>query len=117
MSQTNEKPAQAQVRKPFPKLVIRNKPGTEGRVTTGANVSIELDGQKIPMLSFLKFELKPTKVAKVTMEMYVELDAEVVIEDLKTVDSEQTDFNINNRVVEIRTLSNLSPTAIGIKKV
>lgn len=115
MSQTDEKPAQAKSAQ-FPVLTIRNKPGTEGRVTTGANVQVELDGKKIPMLSFLKFELKPAKVAKVVMEMYVQLDAEVVLENLEAVDTKKTDFTIQNKVVEVRTLSNLQPAAIGVKR-
>lgn len=58
----------------FPVLKVRNKqPG----VTTGANVEVELDGKKLENLSFLKLELHARRVAKVTMEMYVEVDAEL----------------------------------------
>ena len=65
MSQTNNK---------YPVLKIRNKqPG----ITTGANVDVTLDGQPLKNLSFLKLEIKAHKVAKVMMEMYVEIDAEL----------------------------------------
>lgn len=59
----------------FPVLKIRNKnPGT---ISTGANTEVELDGKKLPMLSFLKLEFHSRRVTKVTMEMYVDVDIEV----------------------------------------
>lgn len=61
----------------FPKLTVRNKPGTEGNLTTGANVVIELDGQPVKGCTFLKIELKPNRVAKVVMELVAEVDADV----------------------------------------
>jgi len=57
-----------------PKLVIRNK--TPG-LSTGMNVEVFLDDKKLTTLSFLKIELKAKRVAKVMMEMYVELDVEM----------------------------------------
>lgn len=59
----------------FPVLKIRNKaPGT---ISTGANTQVELDGMKLPTLSFLKLEFHARKVTKVTMELYVDVDIEV----------------------------------------
>lgn len=59
----------------FPVLKIRNKnPGT---ISTGANTDVELDGKKLPTLSFLKLEFHSRKVTKVTMEMFVDVDIEV----------------------------------------
>jgi hypothetical protein len=58
----------------FPVLKVRNlHPG----VTSGANVDVTLDGKKLNNLSFLKMEIHARKLAKVTMEMYVELDVEI----------------------------------------
>lgn len=59
----------------YPVLKVRNKyPGT---VSTGANTEVELDGKKLPNLSFLKLEFHSRRVTKVTMEMYVDVDIEV----------------------------------------
>ena len=121
MSQSDQNPAAgSNAAKPkknvYPKLSIRNKPGCEGMVSTGANVQVLLDGNKIPMVSFLKIELKPAKVAKVTMELYVELDAEVITEELKTVAEEGTALTMRGKHVAVRTLSNLEPAGIAFKK-
>lgn len=59
----------------FPVLKVRNKyPGT---LSTGANTEVELDGIKLPTLSFLKLEFHSRKVTKVTMEMFVAVDVEI----------------------------------------
>jgi hypothetical protein len=64
MSQTNKVPV----------LKVRNKkPG----ITTGANTEVTLDGKPLTNISFLKIEIRARKVAKVMMEMYVEVDAEI----------------------------------------
>lgn len=68
MSQTN-----------IPVLKVRSKkPGA----TTGASTEVHLDGKKLGNLSFLKIEIKARKVAKVQMEMFVELDVELEPGDL-----------------------------------
>jgi len=65
MSQTTFKPQ---------KLVIKNKnPGT---LLSGANADITLDGQPIKGISFLKVEIKPNKLAKVSLEMYCDIESE-----------------------------------------
>lgn len=63
----------------YPVLKVRNtKPG----ISVGANTEVELDGKKLENLSFLKIEIKARKVAKVSMEMFVELDVELEPADL-----------------------------------
>ncbi len=58
----------------FPVLKIRNKnPGT---CSSGANSDITIDGKRYP-LSFLKLEFHSRRVTKATMEMFVEVDAEL----------------------------------------
>lgn len=59
----------------FPVLKIRNK--NPGSISTGANTEVELDGKRIPNLSFLKLEFHSRRVTKVTMEMLVDVDIEV----------------------------------------
>lgn len=86
----------------YPVLKVRNKqPG----ITTGANVQVELDDKRLDNLSFLKIELKPKKVAKVTMEMYVEIDVEI----------EGFDSDVSTKEVgplPVSVLSSLEPTVI-----
>lgn len=59
----------------YPVLKIRNK--NPGSISVGANTEVELDGKKLPNLSFLKLEFHSRKVTKVTMEMYVDVDVEI----------------------------------------
>ncbi len=63
------------------KIRISNK--NPGQISTGANTTIELDGQKLSGVTFLKIELKPGRVAKVTMEMCVSVDDIEIDADLK----------------------------------
>ena len=63
----------------FNKLRIYNK--DPGSVSTGANTIVELDGKVIGGCTFLKIELKPQKVAKVTIEMLAEID-DIELEEL-----------------------------------
>jgi hypothetical protein len=57
------------------KLALKNK--TPGSISTGANTLITLDDKPLNGVSFVKIECKARSVAKVTLEMYVELDAEL----------------------------------------
>lgn len=63
------------------KIRISNK--KPGEISTGANTQIELDGQKLSGVTFLKIELKPGRVAKVSMEMCVSIDDIEIDTDLK----------------------------------
>jgi hypothetical protein len=68
----------------IPKLKIRNK--EPGRISKGANTIVTLDDVALLTVSFLKIEIKAAKLAKVTMEMYVDLDIELDTEpDIKEV--------------------------------
>ncbi len=68
----------------IPKLKIRNK--EPGKISKGANTIVTLDDVALPTVSFLKIEIKAAKVAKVMMEMYVDLDIELDTEpDIKEV--------------------------------
>lgn len=79
MSQTKKKGVPS-------KLVIRNKaPGT---LSSGANTEVLLDGKPLKSVSFLKVEVKPAKMTKVTLEMYcdVELEADVEMEPVQEIE-------------------------------
>lgn len=106
MSQTDT-PAAGSQRK-MPVLKIRNKPGTEGMLTTGANVEITLDGQRVPLVTFLKLELKPKNVAKVTIELFAEVDAEINVDNLTQVSKKYDPGKC------VHVLQNLEP--VGFKK-
>ena len=61
------------------KLTIRNRPEAEGRISVGANTQVFLDGEKLKGVTFVKFEVKATKVTRVTIELYAELDVEAYV--------------------------------------
>lgn len=63
------------------KIRVSNK--NPGSLSTGANTQVELDGQKIGGITYLKIEIKPAKVVKVTMEMYVSIDDIEIDADMK----------------------------------
>jgi hypothetical protein len=63
----------------YPVLKIRNK--NPGSISTGANTIVELDGRKLGNVSFIKIDIKARKVAKVTMELFAEVDIEVTDPD------------------------------------
>lgn len=54
------------------KLSIRTR-NPDG-ILTGANAQLELDGQPLKGVTFLKLEIKAGKVAKLTLEMVTALD-------------------------------------------
>lgn len=59
---------------PFPlhKLSIRQR--NPDQICTGANTLLELDGMPLKGVTFLKLEIKSAKVAKVLLEMVMNLD-------------------------------------------
>lgn len=69
MSQTNPTP-------PLHKVSIKRKPGAEGSITTGANTIIEVDGKPLQGCTFLKFELKPNRVGKLTIELIADVEVD-----------------------------------------
>ena len=60
----------------FSKVTIRNRKDAEGKVSHGSNTVVEIDGIPVPGCTFVKIECKPTKMTKVVLEMYAEVDAE-----------------------------------------
>jgi hypothetical protein len=92
------------------KIRVCNRPGSEDRLTVGANTQILLNDNPVEGVSFFKFEVKATKMAKVTMEMYAEVDIDINAE-LELVSSEPTEYSIGDKKLDLHTLSNYGPVA------
>jgi len=98
------------------KLTIRNRPGTEGRISTGSNTEVLLDGTPIRGASFVKIECKAAKVTKVVIEMFAEVEAEVYAA-LEEGDKKQSGFHkVNGGHYAQYEISNPSPKNIADKK-
>jgi hypothetical protein len=100
----------------YPKLSVRNRPGSEGQITVGANTLVELNGQPLGNVSFIKIEIGAKRVAKVMMEMFVELDIEVNLSHLDVMKETDTGYVLKNKPLAVRTMGNYSPRGIAIKK-
>ena len=62
------------------KLKIRNKPGCEGQISKGANVELLLDDKPLNGCYAVEFTLVARDLAKVRLELFAEIDAEVFAE-------------------------------------
>jgi hypothetical protein len=91
------------------KLTVRNRPGAEGRITTGANVELLLDGEPLKGATYCKIELKTGKTAKVTVEYIAEIDAEVFAELGESEASDKTPFMRNGKHLAIYRLGSPFP--------
>jgi hypothetical protein len=67
MSQSNKK-------SPYPVITIRQREGTEGQLMAGRNTQVLLDGVPVRSATYVKLEIKSTKLAKVTLELYATVD-------------------------------------------
>jgi len=56
------------------KLTVRNR--VPGALSTGMNTEVLLNGVPVPYVTFLKIEVKPKGIAKVTLELIGELDVD-----------------------------------------
>jgi hypothetical protein len=98
------------------KITIRNRPGAEGKTTCGSNTQVLLDGVPIRGASFVKFEVHAAKMAKVTIEMFAEVELEIEAE-LEKHEKESTKLvNAKGKPIGIYTLSSYFPQAIVYKK-
>lgn len=88
------------------KITVKNKnPGT---ISTGANTVIELNGEPIKYCTFFKMEVKPKSLAKVTIEMYADVEFSGDVELSKREINDNT-ITINGAVY---TLSRLEPVIV-----
>ena len=79
------------------KIKIKNSSAAQGRMSTGLNTEVYLDGKRLKGVKSFRYALDAKSMATVTMEIYaeVELEARVVVKALKTLEEAQ------NEVVEI----------------
>lgn len=68
------------------KVTIRNRAGAEGQLSKGMNMEVLIDGVPVKGASFVKFEVKASKMAKVFIELYAEVEVQMEAE-LKPVDA------------------------------
>lgn len=104
-------------RKSVHKITLRNKKGTKGKISVGANVEVLLDGKPIKGASAIRIDVTAKSVAKVQIELYAEVDSELYSK-LKTTDKEKTGF-VNAGTGKHFTkysLSSYAPTAIALRK-
>lgn len=95
------------------KIQVRNRAGSEGKITVGANTEILLDGQKLKGARFLKFEVSAKKVAKVTIEMFAEVEIEANSVELRTTKVKGTRYKTTEgKALAVNTLTNYTPTKI-----
>lgn len=98
------------------KITIRNRPGTEGKCTSGMNTQVLLDGVPIRGACFVKFEVHAAKTAKVTIEMYAEVELEADVE-LERHEKESTKLlNAKGKPLNLYTLSSPYPQVTAYKK-
>jgi hypothetical protein len=100
----------------FNKITIRNKLGAEDQTSKGANMEILLDGKKLDGAYFAKFEVHARKVAKVTIEMYAEVEIEANVETETNRRESDELVHLDGRPMGIHAISNYSPVAIVRKK-
>jgi len=62
------------------RIRVRNKPGTEGKISSGMNTSIEIDGKTLPFVTGFKYEVDSKNVGKATFEMIGNIDIDIVQE-------------------------------------
>lgn len=112
MSQTNNEKKRTSLHK----VTLRNRPGAEGRTSVGGNMQLLIDDKYIHA-SFVKIEVKAGKIAKVQMELYAEVDAEVFSE-LKEGEKFKTPFVKagTDKHIAIYELSSYSPKALAAKE-
>lgn len=92
------------------KLHIRNK--NPDILSHGANTEVLLDGQPLKGVTFLKLEYKPTKLTKVTIEMYVRAEVEATQEFEQSI-KDETPMKIGNSVY---VLGKLESVGVAITK-
>jgi hypothetical protein len=59
------------------KIQVRNKPGAKGKITVGANTEVLLDGKPLKGAKSIKIQIQAKKVAKVVIELYAEVEADI----------------------------------------
>lgn len=99
------------------KIEVRQKPEMSGNnIQTGASTQVFMDGQLLRGVSFFKFEVKAAGVAKVTMEMFADVDIEVETalphKELKGTGYKKIDVQGKERALAVYEISSYSPKQI-----
>lgn len=98
------------------KVTIRNRPGAEGKLSVGSNMEVLLDGKRLGGAYFVKFEVHAKKIAKVTIEMFAEVEVEGNFAlEKKTKESKKLTDRVG-KPVGIHELSNYTPQRMAYKK-
>jgi len=94
------------------KITVRQRRGMEGRIMTGASTQIFLDGVPLKGAVSLKFEVHAAKVAKVTIEMFadVEIEGKVMLKESRKRKTKLT--TTGGKAVARYNLSSYSPVAV-----
>lgn len=90
------------------KIQVRNRPGAEGKITTGANTEVLLDGKKLNGCRFVKIEVDARKVAKVMLELYAEVEVEVE-SPLDHESTKDSGLLVHGKPLSVHTISSYSP--------
>lgn len=98
------------------KISIRPRTGTENTISTGANTMVYLDDQPIRGATFVKIEVGARKVAKVMIELFAVVDAEIYAQ-LEESTKRKTGFHDakNKKPLAQFELSSYSPKRIILK--
>lgn len=111
MSQSVESPTKKGA---LSKLTVRQRPGTEHTLMSGSNTQVFLDGVLIKGATFLKFEVKAAKTAKVTIEMVASIDIDVNV-DLEEKPPKDSGLAIDGKPISIYQLGSPFAAAIATK--
>lgn len=80
------------------KLQLRQRPGTENKISTGMNTQVFLDGRPISA-SFIKIEANAKKVTKVLLEIYAHVDVDLNL-DLEATSVETISTGVTKKTVK-----------------
>src|ERR1035437_5100920 len=95
----------------YQKITIRNRPGMEDSLTTGGNVEVLLDGERIRGAQFVKVEISCRKISKVTIELLAEVEVETNFTSPETEVEEMDLITSKGKPIYRHTLSYYSPRA------
>lgn len=98
------------------KITIRNRPGAEGKITSGGNTQVLLDGVPIRGATFVKFEVHAAKLAKVTVEMFAEVEMEIEAELEKHEKEHAKLVDVKGKPISLYALSSYFPHRLAYKK-
>lgn len=99
------------------KVQIRNNPEAAGRISTGANTQLFIDGNRIDGVSFFKYEVKAGKVPKLLIEMYAEVEIDADLEVDKTRMQNTQFVNLQGQPFSVWHIGSLHPFANAIDEI